>query len=249
MGNTDQPLTAQVLKHYLCTPAFTLSLDFTAQATSPGTDDHGVPPLSLYSSGNTNELIEPGWCPANVATGVCDSESSVPQRILVPKGSTPASALLSIQGIPNNCEDAQSVTSCDYQTSITVTLGGTTTTGPVRRTITGTIKYYYAEGDGFARSATGPTQLTPSRETMVEILASSKSSCSKTVLSSLYTNDDGVYTDTVTKQKYVCVKVVAATSSSEIIPYPSDAASSASKGAQLTDDAYASKALGPIRLA
>jgi hypothetical protein len=127
MGNTNQPLTSQILKQYLCTPAFTLSLDFTAQPTSPGTDDHGVPPLSLYSAGNTDEILQPGWCPANVTTGVCNSEASVPQRILVPRNTKPAPALLSIQGIPNNCVGAQTITSCDYQTSLTINLGGTTT--------------------------------------------------------------------------------------------------------------------------
>jgi hypothetical protein len=127
LGSTNVPITAQVLKHYLCTPAFTLSLDFTAQPTTPDTDDHGVPPLSLYSATNDNELLQPGWCPAQITTGVCDSESSVPQRILVLKGTKPGSALLSIQGLPDSCANAQTITSCDYQATLTITLGKPTT--------------------------------------------------------------------------------------------------------------------------
>jgi hypothetical protein len=124
-----------------------------------------------------------------------------------------------------------------------------TTTSPTG-TITGTIEYYYASGDGFARGASGPTQVTPSRGTMVEILDSSASSCSKKVLSTVYTDDTGLYTSTLSSsQEYVCVKVIAATSSSEIIPYSSSAADSASGGARLTDRADASKVLGPVKMA
>jgi hypothetical protein len=137
--------------------------------------------------------------------------------------------------------------------SLTVTVSAgityptTTTTTPTARTITGTIDYYYASGDGFAHGAPASTQVTPSRETMVEILASSSSSCSNIVLSSIYTDDFGDYSSTVSStNKYVCVKIIAATSYSEIIPYPSTV--DASGGAHVFYDAYATKALGPTKL-
>jgi hypothetical protein len=137
--------------------------------------------------------------------------------------------------------------------SLTVTVSAgityptTTTTAPTAHTITGTIDYYYASGDGFAHGAPASTQVTPSRETMVEILASSSSSCSNIVLSSIYTDDFGDYSSTVSAtNKYVCVKIIAATSYSEIIPYPSTV--DASGGAHVFYDAYATKALGPTRL-
>jgi hypothetical protein len=116
-------------------------------------------------------------------------------------------------------------------------------------TINGTIDYDYASGDGFAHGKNGPTKETPARETMVQILASSKSSCSSTLLNSVFTDDSGAYTSSVpSKQKYVCVKVIAATSYSEVLPYPSTDDSSAAGGVHLTDDAYASKALGPVKI-
>jgi hypothetical protein len=116
--------------------------------------------------------------------------------------------------------------------------------------ITGIITYDYASGDSFAHGNSGPTQTTPARETMVDVLASTKSSCSTTLLESVRTDDTGTYTTFVPpKQKYVCVKVLAVTPYSEILPYPGTDVAAASNGAQLSDKAYASKALGPIKLA
>jgi hypothetical protein len=140
------------------------------------------------------------------------------------------------------------VTVLAYLAPTTTTTATTTTTMPRGHTITGTINYFYAEGDSFARGVKGgPTKLTPSRETKVEILASSKSACSDDVLDSVDTDDSGEYTGAVaSQQKYVCVKVIAETIYSEIIPYPSSV--DVTGGAELTNDAYASKALGPLKL-
>ena len=136
-----------------------------------------------------------------------------------------------------------------YLTAYVYTQFAPGTTTQSTHAIGGTIDYDYASGDGFAHGMNGPTKATPARETMVQILASSKSSCSSAVLNSVYTDDTGAYTSAVpSKQKYVCVEVIAATSYSEVLPYPSTDDSSASGGVHLTDDAYASKALGPIKL-
>ena len=123
-----------------------------------------------------------------------------------------------------------------------------TTTMP-SGTIDGTIDYDYASGDGFAHGTPGPSQVTPSRGTMVQILDATASKCSTTVLSTVYTSQTGEYTTTLSSsQQYVCVKVVAATANSEIIPYSSTAEASAAGGAKLTSSADASKALGPVRM-
>jgi hypothetical protein len=137
----------------------------------------------------------------------------------------------------------------DLTVSVTAVISYPTTTTTLPASITGTIDYYYASGDAFANGKSGKTQVTPSRETMVEIFDSSKSTCSQTLLSTVYTSDTGEFTSTLSPgQDYVCVKIIAATSSSEIIPYPSTAAAKANGGAQLTDDAYASKLLGPVKI-
>lgn len=129
-----------------------------------------------------------------------------------------------------------------------ITYPVTTTTIP-QRSLTGTISYLYASGDSFAHGGSGPTQVTPARETEVQILAASKSSCSKTLLSELYTDDSGDYSSTLAStQKYVCIKVLAETSYSEVLAYPGTTATQAAGGVQLQNKADASKALGPIKL-
>ncbi len=124
----------------------------------------------------------------------------------------------------------------------------TTTTVP-QHSITGTISYLYASGESFAHGNSGPTQTTPARETEIEILAATKSSCSKTIVGEVYTDDNGEYSSTLSStQEYVCLKVIAATSYSEVIPYPGTTAEQAADSAQLQGKADASKPLGPVRL-
>jgi hypothetical protein len=131
LGSSDQPITKAVLKQYLCTPAFTMSLSFSAQASPPTSSNHGVPPLGIYAPGATNELLEPGWCPAHINGGECNAETSVPQRILVLKGTKPAPAELYVQGLPG-CQDDSTVFSCDYQATTNIRVGGTTTVSTKR---------------------------------------------------------------------------------------------------------------------
>jgi hypothetical protein len=130
-------ITTKVLKMYRCTPSFTLSLSYSA-AVYPNnpTQPHGIPRLANYAKGATNELETPGWCPDQTT---CDDFTSVPQTIMVLKGTKPMSMLFYVQG-PGNCGLANFT--CDYQSSITVQVGGTTTTshpssrkGPLKVTV------------------------------------------------------------------------------------------------------------------
>jgi hypothetical protein len=120
--------------------------------------------------------------------------------------------------------------------------------------VTGTISYDYAEGSNYASGtgSSGASQVTPSRDTEVDILASSKTKCSTTVLATVHTTDAGAYNSgpISTSQKYFCVKIVAATPYSEVIPYSSEAESDARNGTFATDtsDAYATDPLGPEKL-
>ncbi len=196
-----------------------------------------------------------GWCDIDPTTAGCkgSNTTSLPLYLVVVHPAPSDVALTCVIGqYPN---DGGTLGGDEFGGCIQIDVTNTpknstttTTTMPRGHTITGTIDYYYADGDSFARGVSGgPTQITPSRETKVEVLGSSKSSCSTDVLDSVDTNDSGKYTSAVSaKQKYVCLKVIAETIYSEIIPYSSSV--DVSGGAVLTDDAYASKALGPIKI-
>jgi hypothetical protein len=101
-------------------------------------------------------------------------------------------------------------------------------------TLTGTITYLYTSGSGYASGASvaSQNQVTPARDVKVEVLAATSSSCSKTVLSSVFTEDTGDYTSAPmpSKQKYVCVKIDAVTPYSAIIPYSSSSSASSATG-------------------
>jgi hypothetical protein len=131
MGSSNTPITAHVLRQYLCTPAFTLSLSFSTDGTTQGSTTNGVPALGGYASGATNELLEPGWCPMHTVNGECNASTSVPQRILVLKNTKPTSMLLYVQG-QGNCSGGTTLFSCDFQSYINVQVGGNTTVTPRR---------------------------------------------------------------------------------------------------------------------
>jgi hypothetical protein len=120
--------------------------------------------------------------------------------------------------------------------------------------VTGTISYDYAEGSNYASGtgSSGASQVTPSRDTEVDILASTKTKCSTTVLATVHTTDAGIYNSgpIPATQKYFCVKVVAATPYSEVIPYSDEAESDAHNGtfAADTSESYATDPLGPEKL-
>ncbi len=192
-----------------------------------------------------------GWCEINPATSGCESGNtkSLPLYLEAVRPIAHDTALTCVLGqyqYGDEFGDCIQI-SINATTKATPTTTSTTPT-PRGHTVTGTIRYLYAAGDSFAQGESdGPTQVTPARETTVEVLDATKASCSDDVLSTVDTDDDGVYSTAVSStQKYVCVKVVAATSYAEIIPYPST--DDVTGGAKLLDDAYASKALGPIKL-
>jgi hypothetical protein len=126
---------------------------------------------------------------------------------------------------------------------------------PSASSVTGTITYGYAAGaqDATGIPVEGAVQDTPARDTEVEILDATSSTCTTKVLSSVYTSDTGTYSSASlpSNQKYFCVKILAATKYSEVIPYSSETATKASSGTLATDnsDAYASRVLGPKKLA
>jgi hypothetical protein len=238
-GPYGTPLTT-VLSAYLCTPSFTLSLGVTATATGRY---EGTPRIGGYNTNGT-QILNPGWCTTD---GPCSMTQSVPERILVLKGRSPQTELVYGQGF-GNCPPG--TFTCDYQVKLSITLGGA-----APKSLTGTISYDYADGSYFASGApyANKSQVTPARDIEVEILDASKTSCSTSVLSYVYTSDTGTYTSAMlpSGQKHVCVKILAATNYSEVIPYSRQTRAAAANGTLASDnsDAYATKALGPKRLA
>jgi hypothetical protein len=121
--------------------------------------------------------------------------------------------------------------------------------------VTGTIEYDYAAGALYARGVpfAGDAQVTPARDTAVDILAATRTECSADTLSTVYTSDSGLYTSAPlpASQKYFCIQVVAATQYSDVVPYTSQNVASANAGTLPSDasGADASKTFGPEELA
>jgi hypothetical protein len=136
-------------------------------------------------------------------------------------------------------------------TVLNLVASGTTTSGqPVRssgrailkvvgNTVTGTIQYLYLSGNGYASGspASSVATPTPARDTEVEIFDANKTSCSTNVLSTVFTDDTGVYTsDPLPRgQKYFCAKILAQTDYSSV-------------GVSTSSDPYASDPIGPKKL-
>ncbi len=136
-------------------------------------------------------------------------------------------------------------------TVLNLVASGTTTSGQslkssgratlkvVGNIVTGTIKYLYLSGNGYASGspASSVATPTPARDTEVEILDANSTSCLTKVLSKVFTDDAGVYTSASLPhgQLYFCAKIFAVTEYSSV----SDSTSS---------DEYATDPIGPKQL-
>jgi hypothetical protein len=142
---------------------------------------------------------------------------------------------------------------------LSIVVSGTTTSGQAvqatglvslkvqSNVVTGTIQYNYLSGPGYASGspASSASQLTPARDTEVQILMSSSTACSSTVLSTVYTDDNGKYTSAPIpiSESYFCVKILAKDKYSAVVPY--SASNPAGGSSDDGDGAYSTNPIGP----